>query len=381
MKEAETSADFRGQKRKMEAETKTLSESGALLLETVRGIRRPDESFRQAVIERWDSLCKPLGGFGQLEDLIAQIGMIQRTEHPHLNKRAVVIMGADNGVVREGVSQCGSEVTAQVLENMGMRKSSVCVLSEALRADVFPVNIGMNVDASHPRVRNCAVRHGTGNIAEGPAMEREEAILAVETGIRMAGELKKQGYDLCVAGEMGIGNTTTSGACVCSLFSVEPEKIAGPGAGLSKAGVRKKAEVIRRALSVNQPNPNDPIDVLAKVGGLDLAGLCGLYLGCAFHSLPILIDGFISAVSADLAFRISKDALPYFLPSHESGEEGAKLVLQDLGLSGPIRAGMHLGEGTGAVLCLGLLDQILTVYEHLPRFEESSVEKYHHFDQ
>ena len=234
--------------------------------ETIRQIHPPQDVFRRSCQARWDSLCKPIHGLGALEDMVSQIGAIQQTEQPDISRAVVVIMGADNGVVAEGVSQCGSEVTAQVLRNMAEGDSTVCQMARFRRTEVVAVDIGLNEPVNSPGVLNRAVRRGSGDIRTGPAMDRQEALQAIGEGIRIVHELKAQGCQILIPGEMGIGNTTTSAACVCAFFGKEPEKIAGPGAGLTKEGVRHKAEVIRDALRVNRPDRGDVLDVLSKVG-------------------------------------------------------------------------------------------------------------------
>lgn len=346
--------------------------------EVISGTKPIDRSAMEAAWKHWDSLCKPLRGFGKLEEMVVQLAGIRRTDSPCCEKRAVVIMGADNGVVAEGVSQTAAEVTAQVLENMGERKSSVCVMAKMLDAEVIPVNIGMNTDAEHPRVQNRVVRHGTGNIAVEPAMTREECIQAIETGIQVIKELKEDGYDLVLTGEMGIGNTTTSSACAAVIFQKSPEEVTGRGAGLSSDGMKRKVEAIRRAIEKNQPDPKDPIDVIAKVGGLDIAGMTGCFLGAAYYQLPVFIDGFISGISAYFAAQLCPTAKEYMYATHCSAEPAGVLPLNALGLEPILHAGMHLGEGTGAAAVLPLLDQALNAYYHIPSFAEGNVETYEH---
>lgn len=348
------------------------------LEEVIAGIRPLDQAILEESWKHWDSLCKPLRGLGRLEEMVVQLSGIRGTSLPKCEKRAVVIMGADNGVVEEGVSQTGSEVTIQVLENMGDKISSVCVMSRILNADVIPVNIGSNTDGKHPAIRNCVVRYGTGNIAKGPAMSRQECIRAIEEGIAVVRDLKDQGYDLIITGEMGIGNTTTSAACAAALFDQDPEVVTGRGAGLSTEGLKRKVEVIRRALAVNQPDKADPIDVMAKVGGLDIAGMTGCFLGAAYYRLPVFIDGFISGISAYMAVQLCPNAKEYMYATHCSAEPAGRMVLEALGLEPLLYAGMHLGEGTGAAAVLPLMDQALNVYYGLPDFEGGNVEQYEH---
>lgn len=337
-----------------------------------------DRQVMEAAWKNWDGLCKPLRGLGWLEEALVQIAGIMRDDRPHPDKRAVVIMGADNGVVKEGVTQTDQSVTMQVLENMGNDLSTACVMSYQAGCDMIPVNIGGLTDGVHPKIRNRVVRYGTGNIAKEPAMTREECVKAILTGIEIVKELKEEGYQLIVTGEMGIGNTTTSAACAAVLFGKDPADVTGRGAGLSSEGLNRKINAIRSAIAVNKPDPKDAIDVIAKVGGLDIAGMVGCYLGAAICQMPILIDGFISAVSAYLACMLNQTAKEYMIPTHCSAEPAAKMIMEKLGMEAPLHAGMHLGEGTGAIMGLSLIDQALNVYYHVATFEGGHVEAYTH---
>ena len=348
------------------------------LEETIRGIQAADRQYTEAAWRHWDSLCKPLRGFGELENMVARIAGMQQSENPCIDKRAVVIMGADNGVVSEGVSQTGSEVTAQVLENMGNHITSICVMSECLHADVFPVNIGMNTDAAHPGVKNIPVRRGTGNIAVEPAMLREECVRAIESGIDTAVRLHEAGYRILLAGEMGIGNTTTAAACACALFGAEPETVTGRGAGLSSEGLVRKVDVVRRAILLHHPQPSDPLDIISKVGGLDIAGMTGLYLGGAYCRMPVMIDGVISGIAAVMAAMQNPLSVDYMLATHSTAEPAGRLIFERLGLTPVLFAGMHLGEATGAAAVLPLLDLALHAYNTLPGFEGGKVKQYKH---
>lgn len=348
------------------------------LEEILEGIGHVDEKAMEEAWGYWDSLCKPLRGLGWLEEVLVQIAGIYGTAHPHPDKRAVVIMGADNGVVKEGVTQTDSSVTIQVLENMGDRLSTACVMCGLAECELIPVNIGALTDGKHPRIRNRVVRHGTGNIAEGPAMSREECIQAIRTGADVVCRLKEEGYQLIVTGEMGIGNTTTSSACAAVLFDREAETVTGRGAGLSTEGLERKIQVIKKAIAVNRPDKEDAVDVISKVGGLDIAGMVGCYLGAAFCRMPILIDGFISAIAAYLAGMLSETAKEYMICTHCSAEPASRLVVERLKMTAPLQAGMHLGEGTGAIMALSMIDQALNVYYHLTTWDGGKVEAYTH---
>lgn len=348
------------------------------LEEIIAGIRPTDLQAKEEAWRCWDSLCKPLRGLGWLEEVLVQMAGIYGTPHPHPDRRAAVIMGADNGVVREGVTQTDSSVTIQVLENMGDRLSTACVMCGMAGCELIPVNIGALTDGKHPRIWNRVVRHGTGNIAEGPAMSREECIRAVLTGVDVVCRLKEEGYQLIVTGEMGIGNTTTSSACAAVLFEQEAEAVTGRGAGLSTEGLERKIQVIKKAVEINRPDREDALDVISKVGGLDIAGMTGCYLGAAYCRMPILIDGFISAVSAYLAGMLCETAKEYMICTHCSAEPASRLVVERLGMTAPLQAGMHLGEGTGAIMALSMIDQALNVYYHLTTWDGGKVEAYTH---
>ena len=348
------------------------------LEEYIGQIRPFDQKAADAAWDWWDSLCKPLRGMGMLEEMIVQLAGIYGTEKIDGLNPVVVIMGADNGVVAEGVSQTGSEVTAQVLENMGDRISSVCIMSRVEGLEVIPVNIGMFTDGKHPRIWNRPVRYGTGNIAKEPAMTREEADRAIVTGIEVVKELCGQGYRMIITGEMGIGNTTPSSAIASVLLSKDPAEVTGRGAGLSSQALEHKIEVIRQAIAVNQPDKDDILDVVAKVGSQDIAGMIGCYIGGAVMGVPVLIDGFISSIAAYCAAKLSPACRPYMVATHCSAEPAGQMMLDALGMKAPIQAGMHLGEGTGAVTAYSLYKYALALYNGLPSFREAKVEQYQH---
>ena len=348
------------------------------LEEYIGQIRPFDQKAADAAWDWWDSLCKPLRGMGMLEEMIVQLAGIYGTEKIDSLNPVVVIMGADNGVVAEGVSQTGSEVTAQVLENMGDRISSVCIMSRVEGLEVIPVNIGMFTDGKHPRIWNRPVRYGTGNIAKEPAMTREEADRAIVTGIEVVKELCGQGYRMIITGEMGIGNTTPSSAIASVLLSKDPAEVTGRGAGLSSQALEHKIEVIRQAIAINQPDKDDILDVVSKVGSLDIAGMIGCYIGGAVMGVPVLIDGFISSIAAYCAAKLCPACRPYMVATHCSAEPAGQMMLDALGMKAPIQAEMHLGEGTGAVTAYSLYKYALALYNGLPSFREAKVEQYQH---
>lgn len=335
-----------------------------------------EEGAAEACRQRWTTLAQPLGSMGRMMDaVVALAGLTGRPGAP-LRRRAVVVLCADNGVVPQGVTQAGQEVTAILARGLAQGRLTVNQMARVAGADVFPVDLGVTVPQEEPGLLDRRIAPGTGDITRGPAMTRAQAEEAVQTGIDLVAELKAQGYDILCTGEAGIGNTTTSSAVAAVLLGRDPQEVTGRGAGLSSHGLRRKVEVIRQAILQNQPDPQDPLDVLAKVGGFDLAGLCGLYLGGALYRVPIVVDGFISSVAALCAQRLRPECRQAMVASHCSGEPAGPLVLEALGLHPLIHAGMRVGEGTGAVAVLPLLDMALAVYGEMPTFGQLQIESY-----
>ncbi len=323
--------------------------------------------------EHWDSIAKPLGSLGLLEDDVIKTAKIKRTENVHISKRCAVVMCADNGVVCEGVTQSESCVTAMCADEIARGCSSVNIIAESVNADVLAVDIGV-------AGKTCALDRktaaGTKNIAEGAAMSREEAERSIMTGIEIMREQKRAGTDIVVTGEMGIGNTTTSAAITSVLLGIPPCDVTGRGAGLDDTRLAKKIKVVERAIEVNKPDPDDALDVLSKVGGFDIAGMAGLFIGGAENGIPVVIDGAISAAAALVAERLVPGCTDYMLASHVSAEPVGKLLLDALGLKPLITAEMRLGEGTGGLLLLPLLDCALSVYHNAHTFEGMGLERY-----
>ena len=252
-------------------------------------------SWQEAVRRRWNTLAKPIGGLGRLEDMVAQLGAIQETVLPSVTKRAIIIMAGDHGVVEEGVTQTGQEVTRSVMENMMVTASSITPFAKTAHADVIPVDVGISSDLASDLVWKKKVRYGTGNIRRECAMSRQEAVQAISVGIKVIKKLKERGYQAAATGEMGIGNTTISSAICACLLDQPVEKVTGKGAGLSDAALEKKIQVIEDALDFHKPDKRDMLDILSKIGGLEGAGLIGCYLGAAYYKMAIIIDGFISS--------------------------------------------------------------------------------------
>lgn len=348
-----------------------------MTLETaLQQITPGDQGAFQAVLDHWDSLAKPLGSLGELERAVARIGAATGSADVHLNQRTLLVFCADNGVVAQGVSQSGPEVTAAVATALGAGTSTVNYLARGANCRVVPVDLGILDFPGAPGVENRRVRNGTGDISQGPAMTRAECVRAIEAGIELVGREAQQGTNVVLLGEMGIANTTTSSALACGLLYLPVERLTGRGAGLSDEGLRRKVAAIQRAFSVNTPDVNDPIDLLSKVGGLDLAGLCGACIGGALYHLPVLLDGLITAAAALCAIRLCPAVGDYLLASHVSAEPAAHLLLEALKLRPMITAGLRLGEGSGAVCALPLLDLALEVYHSGHTFGHLGIEAY-----
>ncbi len=346
--------------------------------EAVKLVKEPDGTAALEAALRWDKVAKPLNSLGELEKDIIRIAGAQGSSRISIGRKAIAVMCADNGIVREGVTQTGQEVTAIVAGNMAAGRSCVCIMATQAGADVIPVDVGMASKTPVEGVLMRRVADGTRSFLEGPAMSREEAVQAIETGIALAVELKSQGYELAGSGEMGIGNTTTSSAVLSVLLDAEPEAVTGRGAGLTTEGYRRKIRVIKEGLALHRPDRRDPVDVLSKVGGLDLAALAGFYVGCGLCRLPVVLDGLITGAAALAAAGLCPNVKGYLLASHRSAEPAGGLVLDALGLTPVIQAGMCLGEGTGAAACFPLLDMAAAVYGQMSSFEEIHVEQYEH---
>lgn len=346
------------------------------LQQTIAKIQAPDKKALEAARKRWDSVAKPLNGLGLLEEAVTRIAGMTGNPAVTLGKKGVVVMCADNGVVAQGVTQTGREVTAVVTENLARGAASVCKMACVAGADVFPVDIGVAREVSGPGLKNCKIAYGTLDMTKGPAMTRVQAVEALETGIRIAGERKRDGYGILATGEMGIGNTTTGSAVASVLLRRPPKEMTGRGAGLSSEGLRRKIAAIKTAIALNRPDPEDPLDVLAKVGGFDIAGLAGVFLGCAENHIPAVVDGFISSAAALAAVRLCPAAGGYLLASHVSKEPAAGLVLRELGLKPLLTAELCLGEGTGAVAVLPLLEMALAVYREMGTFRDIQIDAY-----
>lgn len=344
--------------------------------EAVNAIGALDNEMMKKAQARLDSLTKPLGSLGRLEDIVSQLAGITGELFPSVKRKTVIIMCADNGIVEEGVSSCPKSVTSSVTRNFLKGFTGVNVLSRHSGADNVVVDVGVDDDIDCPGILNRKIRKGTWNMAKGPAMTRDEAVRAIEAGIEIVGTLKEKGVSLLGTGEMGVGNTTTSSAVATVLIGNEAEEMVGKGAGLTQDGLINKVKVIKKAIDVNRPDPADPVDVLAKVGGFDIAALTGCFLGAAAYKLPILIDGFISAAAALAAVKIKPECKNYIFPSHGSAEPGNIKIMEELGMEPMLQLEMRLGEGSGAALAFHIIDAAVTAYNEMGTFGDAEIEQY-----
>lgn len=327
--------------------------------------------------QRWNSIAKPINGLGLLEQVITQIAGITGNSKIELSRRCAVVFCADHGIVAEGISQTGQEVTTLVAKRLASSShTTLTIMANSAGADVLPVDIGISQTAQITGLLNHKIALGTQNFLHQPAMTLDQALAALQTGITLAGQLKKQGYHLLAAGEMGIGNTTSAAAITSVLLQKPPKQVTGKGAGLSATQLAHKISVIEQALSMHTPDPNDPLDILCKVGGFDIAGMVGLFLGGGIYRIPILIDGLISSTAALLAATLCPAIIPHLIATHISAEPAAAMILQRLRLTPLLCCNLALGEATGAIATLPLLDMALQVYQKMDTFTQFQMQPY-----
>ena len=336
----------------------------------VRAVQPLDQKAMLAVEAHQARLAKPPGSLGRLEELSVQLAGITGKVHNELPRKQLLIFAADNGVVAEGVSSAPQSVTMQQTINLTRGKTGAAVLAKRFGCGLTVCDVGVNADICESAVLKRKIAYGTQNICAGPAMTREQALQAILTGAAVA---KNVDADAVGIGEMGIGNTTTSSAVLAVLLGADVDKVTGRGGGITEESFRKKKAVIRTAIAVNRPNRNDVIDVLAKVGGFDLAAMCGAFLGAAASRRAAVVDGFISAVAALCAVRLCPLVRGYLIPSHASFEIGYRLAMEKLALRPLFDLGMRLGEGSGCPLAFQVLDAACAVMNNMASFDEAGI--------
>lgn len=345
-----------------------------LFNETLKKISHVDREAGKQAQERLDSLIKPPGSLGALEDIVVKLASIQSRTIPVVDQKVVMVMAGDHGVVEEGVSAFPQEVTLQMVLNFLNHGAAINVLSKHAGAQVVVTDVGIiGVPIEHPELNIRKIRQGTGNMTKGPAMTEQEAIAAIEVGIEMVNNQIDAGANLVATGEMGIGNTTSSSAILACLYAQEIDNITGRGTGLDDKGVSLKQKVIQQSLAVNYPDPANALDVLAKVGGLEIAALTGVILGAAARKVAVVIDGFISTAAALVASRLNPLCTDYMIASHLSQEPGHKIMLEKMGLKPALYLDLRLGEGTGAVLVFHMVEAAVRIMGEMATFAEAGV--------
>jgi len=332
-----------------------------------------DQKAMEKARVRMDNLTKPQGSLGRMEDLAVQLAGISGDFFPCGTRKRVVVMAADHGVTEEGISAYPSEVTTQMVANFTNGGAAINVLGRLCGVEVEVVDVGVKADSPQPGVKKVRVKAGTDNFRRGPAMSRSEALSALGAGLGSAEEVAKDGIRVLATGEMGIGNTTASSAVMAALTGYETSLVVGRGTGLDDEKLRHKKEVVAGALEMHKPDPSDPLDVLSRVGGLEIAALTGLILGAAQFRIPVVLDGFISSTAALVAVKLSPAASHYLVPSHLSAESGHALLMDYLDLKPYINMGMRLGEGTGAVLGMHLVEAAARITLEMATFEDAGV--------
>ena len=333
-----------------------------------------NETARTAALARQGQLTKPPGALGRMEDLAVELAAWQGQEQPTMERVHICIFAADHGVAEEGVSLFPQAVTAEMVRNFARGGAAITVLARQLNATLEVINLGtVSTVEPLPNVRDERIAAGTANLARQPAMDAEQCAAALQIGRHAALRAKSQAAQLFIGGEMGIANTTSASAIACALLSAAPESLAGPGTGLDSAGVKHKAQVIAKALSLHGVSADEPLEVLRSLGGFEIAGLTGAYIAAAQNGVPVLVDGFISSVAALVAVRINPSVRGWLLFAHSSAEPGHQRVLSGLEAKALLQLGMRLGEGSGAAIAVPLLQLACALHRGMATFAEAGV--------
>ncbi len=345
-----------------------------LLTETLAAIEPVDSALLERAQAKLDRKTKPLGSLGRLEEFARRFAAIAGSLQPAVDRKVIFTFAGDHGVTDEGISAFPREVTPQMVFNFLRGGAGVNVLARHCGCEVRVVDVGVNFEFGDlPGLIGRKVSRGTRNFVKGPAMTREEALAAVAVGIGLAGEAHAEGVAMVGTGEMGIGNTTPSSAIIAAISGKSVEEVTHRGTGISDEALAAKIRVIEQGLAVNRPDPGDPLDVLAKVGGLEIAAIAGLVLGCAANRIPVVIDGFISTAGALIACELHPHARDYLFAAHRSVEIGHRFMLERIGAEPILDLKMRLGEGTGAALAMGLIEAGVKILKEMATFDEAGV--------
>ncbi len=347
------------------------------LCDEISKIEPLSEEWIKRAWKRLDSLIKPKRSLGILEEIAARVVAIKEEERPRIEKKAVFVFASDHGVTEEGVSVFPKSITYEMVRNFLKGIAAINVLSRKAGADVFVVDIGVDADISEesPFLIKRKIRRGTENISKTSAMKKEEAEDAIKVGIEVADMAKSMGYSMIATGDMGIGNTTASSALLCALLRIDPEEVVGTGTGIDEKVLKKKIDVVKKALDVNRHLFSDPISTLSAVGGLEIAGICGMCLGGAKNRMIVVVDGFIASCGALVAMMIQPNVKDYLFFSHLSAEKGHRIFFEKIGERPILDLRMKLGEGTGAALAMHIIESALSIYNEMATFEEAGIDE------
>jgi nicotinate-nucleotide--dimethylbenzimidazole phosphoribosyltransferase len=345
-----------------------------LIGQTLAKIILPDQAAMDAARARQDTLTKPQGSLGRLEELSIKLAGIFRDPIPKINRKVVILAAGDHGVVAEGVSAYPQEVTPAMVGNFLAGGAAINVLARHVGANIVVLDAGVAADLpANPSMRAVKIGRGTANIAVGPAMSREDAIKCIEAGIAAADEQIAEGADLIAFGDMGIGNTTPSSAITAVVTGTDPQVTTGRGTGLDDPALAHKVEVVRRSIEVNKPDPKDGLDLLAKIGGFEIGMLAGAMLGTAAANRPAVVDGFISGAAALIAWTMAPTLSHYLIASHQSVEPGHRIGMETMGLTPLLDMGMRLGEGSGATLAMPIIEAAAKCLSEMATFADAGV--------
>jgi len=343
------------------------------LEKTLKSIQSIDNNLKDEIQNHLNSLTKPSGSLGKLEDIATKYCLIRNTVKPKLNKKRIVLFAGDHGVTKEGVSAFPKEVTVQMVYNILEGGAAINVLAKHIKAELCVVDIGVDAELEHLALIDKKINRGTNNIATGKAMSLEEAIKALEVGIEQAEKAKYDNIDILATGEMGIGNTTPASALFAQLLPCKVEDITGRGTGINNKQLQNKITVIKNILKVNENSFDTPLKTLAAIGGLEIAGIAGLIIGAIANKIPIVVDGFISSAAALIACKMNPLIENYLFYSHLSAEKGHKTFYDLFNVEPTIDLGMRLGEGTGAALTINLIEASIKIYNEMATFETAGV--------
>lgn len=341
---------------------------------TLERIKPVSQELLQQAQNRLDNKTKPPGSLGRLEEFARRVAAISGTEEPDLSKKVIFTFAGDHGIVEEGVSLYPKEVTPQMVFNFLAGGAGVNVLARHSGAEVRVVDVGVDYDfGDTPGMLHRKVARGTRNFARGPAMTRDEMLAAMQVGIDLADQSRAEGVALVGTGEMGIGNTSPSSAMIACISGIPVRDLTHRGTGINDAALEHKIRVIEQGVALNRPDPKDPLDVLTKVGGLEIAAIAGLVLGCAANSIPVVVDGFISTAGALIASELHPNVRDYIFAAHESVEIGHRFMMERMGVRPILDLDFRLGEGTGAALAMGLIEAGIKIMKEMATFEQAGV--------